>query len=229
MCEKCNNTGWIEIEKGGTTYMQECSCMKQKYNLARLKNSGLDGLYDKYTFNRYKADYDFQKDIFDKAKRYTKETANKWFVIVGESGSGKTHICTAICKELIEQGREVKYMSWLETANELKQNALNKIDYQKIISDLKDIEVLYIDDFLKSNNKSEPTTADIKLANEILNYRYNKSMKSQYTRTIISSERLIKQLIEYDSAVAGRIVECANEYLTQVIGKEKNYRLREYY
>lgn len=229
MCEKCNDTGWITyFDENGQEWAKECSCVKQKQNLARLKNSGLEGLFNKYSFDRYKTDFGFQKELLDKALKYVKDNSNKWFVVVGESGSGKTHICTAICKELIEQGREVKFISWLETANELKQCINDKAQYQSIMQAIKDIEVLYIDDFWKSNNKSEPTPADIKLANEILNYRYNKSMKDNFTKTIISSERFVNQFIEYDSAIAGRIVESADEYLTQITGKEKNYRLRDY-
>ena len=228
-CTKCNNTGWIiYTDKDGYECARECDCVKVKQSLARLERSGLSGLLNKYTFDRYIAKYDFQKDLLTKAKNYLNEKDNKWFVVVGVSGCGKTMLCTAICKELLEQGKELRFMSWLETANKLKQNINNGEVYESIIQDLKDCEVLYIDDFWKSNNNAEPTPADIKLANEILNYRYNKSMHNKYTRTILSSERLISQLIEYDSAIAGRLVEMSEGYLTEVRGSEKNYRLRNY-
>ena len=53
-------------------------------------------------------------------------------------------------------------------------------------------------------------------------------MHRNYTRTLLSSERLISQLIEYDSAIAGRLVEMSEGYLTEVRGSEKNYRLRNW-
>jgi hypothetical protein len=34
--------------------------------------------------------------------------------------------------------------------------------------------------------------------------------------------------MEIDEAVVGRMVEMAEEYLTEIVGKEKNYRLRQY-
>ena len=218
-CTKCNNTGWIEIEKDGQIYMQECTCVKQRQSLARLERSGLSGLLDKYTFDLYKADYGFQKELLSKAKKYLNEK-HKWFVVLGQSGSGKSHICTALCGELLKQGHEVRFMSWLTESVKLKQNVNNSEIYEPLMEDYKNCEILYIDDFFKNENLS---SADLRIANEIINYRCVANK-----RTIISSERLVKDLIEIDQAVVGRMVEMAEEYLTELRGSEKNYRLRNW-
>jgi DNA replication protein DnaC len=114
-------------------------------------------------------------------------------------------------------------MSWLTESVKLKQNVNNAEVYEPLIEDYKNCEVLYIDDFFKQDNECKPSSADIKLANEILNYRYNADKQ-----TLISSERLVKDLMGIDEAVIGRMVEKAEEYLTEIVGKEKNYRLRQY-
>ena len=63
-CTKCNNTGWIfYTDQNGYETARECDCVKQRQSLARLERSGLGGLLNKYTFDRYKADYGFQKDL----------------------------------------------------------------------------------------------------------------------------------------------------------------------
>ena len=119
-------------------------------------------------------------------------------------------------------------MRWLDDGNELKRNVLDSEFYENLIRELKTVEVLYIDDFFKSENNTKPTPADIKLANEILNYRYDyaRSHKERFI-TIISTERSIEQLQEYDMALAGRIIEMTKpDYLVKVFGKEKNYRLK---
>ena len=219
-CQKCNNTGWIYYsDDKGYEYARECECVKQRKSLERLERSGLSGLLTKYTFDLYKADYGYQKDLLNKAKNYLNEK-DKWFMVVGQSGSGKSHICSAICGELLKQGKEVRFMSWLTESVKLKQNVNNYEIYEPLMEDYKNCEVLYIDDFFKNENL---TAADLKLANEIINYRYVANKQ-----TIISSERLIGNLIEVDEAIIGRIVEMAWEYVTQIIGKEKNYRLRQY-
>ena len=218
-CTKCNNTGWVFLERDGKEYVKECDCVKQRQSLARLERSGLSGLLEKYTFDRYEAKYDFQNDLLTKAEKYLNEK-DKWFLVVGQSGSGKSMICTAICGELLKQGKEVRFMSWLTESVKLKQHINNAEIYEPLIEDYKNCEVLYIDDFFKNENLS---SADLRIANEIINYRCVANK-----RTLISSERLIGNLIEVDEAIIGRIIEMAEEYVTEIVGKEKNYRLRKY-
>lgn len=219
-CTKCNNTGWIiYTDKDGYETAKQCDCVKQRQNFARLERSGLSGLLEKYTFDRYEAKYDFQKDLLTKAKNYLNEK-DKWFLVVGQSGSGKSMICTAICRELLKQGHEVRFMSWLTESVKLKQNVNNAEIYEPLMEDYKNCEILYIDDFFKNEQLS---SADLRIANEIINYRCVANK-----RTILSSERLVKDLIEIDQAIIGRIIEMAEEFVTEIIGAEKNYRLRNW-
>ena len=218
-CSKCNNTGWIfYTDQNGYETAKQCECVKQRQSLARLERSGLSGLLEKYTFDRYEADYGFQKELLTKAKNYLNEK-NKWFVVLGQSGAGKSHICTAICGELLKK-HEVRFMSWLTESVKLKQNVNNAEVYEPLMEDYKNCEILYIDDFFKNENI---TSADLRIANEIINYRCVANKQ-----TLISSERLVKDLMEIDEAIIGRIVEKAEEYLTQIVGKEKNYRLKDF-
>ena len=222
-CDKCGDLGVvIRVDEDGYTYATVCECLKARKSLQRLERSGLSNLLDKYTFDRYTTKYAFQKDLLDKAKRFVEDTRH-WFVIVGESGIGKSHICTAICGELLKRGKEVRFMSWLTDSVKLKQNINNYEIYEPLIRDYKTCEVLYVDDLFKSDNNTPPTPADIKLAMEIFNYRYNNKLK-----TLVSGERLIKQLMEYDTAIVGRLVEMSEGYLTEIVGREKNYRLRNW-
>jgi DNA replication protein DnaC len=139
--------------------------------------------------------------------------------VLGQSGSGKSMICTAICGELLKK-HEVRFMSWLTESVKLKQNVNNPEIYEPLMEDYKNCEILYVDDFFKNEQLS---SADLRIANEIINYRCVANKQ-----TLISSERLVKDLMEIDEAVVGRMVEKAEEYLTEIVGKEKNYRLRNY-
>ena len=87
------------------------------------------------------------------------------------------------------------------------------------------IEIKIINDNGKTiyNETKNITSADLRIANEIINYRCVANK-----RTLISSERLVKDLMEIDEAVVGRMVEKAEEYLTEIVGKEKNYRLKDF-
>lgn len=222
-CPKCGDTGFlIKVDDEGYRYAIECECLKARKSLQRLERSGLSSLLDKYTFDRYTTKYGFQKDLLDKAQRFIKER-HKWFCVFGESGSGKTHICTAICGEFLKQGKEVRFMSWLTDSIKLKQNINNYEIYEPLIRNYKTCEVLYIDDLFKSDNEAPPTPADIKLVMEILNYRYNNSLT-----TILSGERTVSQMMQYDVATIGRIIELSNGYLIELKGREKNFRLKDW-
>lgn len=223
ICPKCGGLGVVvKVDQDGYRYAIECECLKARKSLQRLERSGLSKLVERYTFDQYKANYGFQKDLLTKAKNFLNEK-DKWFCVLGENGSGKSHICTAICGEFLKRGKEIRFMSWITDSVKLKQNINNYEIYEPLIRDYRKCEVLYVDDFFKGENETKPSSADIKLAMDILGYRYNNELP-----TIISSERLVAQLMEIDSATIGRIVEMSKGYLTEIKGKEKNYRLREY-
>ena len=84
---------------------------------------------------------------------------------------------------------------------------------------LKKTEVLYTDDFLKGGD----TDADIRLAYEILNSRYN----DRGLRTILSSEMTPEKLLRRDEALGGRIYERARGYVLQAPAKNMRFEMRQ--
>ena len=96
-CEKCNDTGVILYEVNGYQYAKICECQKVRKALENAEKSGLGELLKVYTFDRFKTDYGFQKDLYNKAKEYIKDESSKWFGVFGKSGSGKSHIPNTSC------------------------------------------------------------------------------------------------------------------------------------
>lgn len=199
--------------------------------IQQMKKSGLQSLIDKYRMDTYMATEPWQQRVMAKATAFVDECLNKqsdnWFYIGGESGCGKTHICTAICREFLLKGIAVRYMLWRDEALKLKASLTDYAEYDRLMNELKHIDVLYIDDFFKSgstgdNGKQKPTAADINLAFELLNYRYN----NPDLFTILSSECTTSDLLEIDEAIGGRIVERAGQFMINLApdGK-KNYRV----
>jgi DNA replication protein DnaC len=87
---------------------------------------------------------------------------------------------------------------------------------------LKEVDLLYLDDFLKITAGKEPSAADIRIAHELLNHRY-----VARKRTIISSERYLNEIIDIDQATGGRIAERARGYtLNLQRTKAKDYRMK---
>ena len=214
-CPECGNSGMItRVGEDGALYSRNCRCMKKRIALRRIRNSGMGDLMKRYSFRSYRADTPEREKILRLAHRFAAEDAG-WFYIFGQSGSGKSHICTAICGSLIEQGKDVYYMPWRDESTLLKSLVTDAAAYLKKIRVLKRAEVLYIDDFLKGGD----TDADIRLAYEILNYRYN----NKALRTIVSSEMPLERLLRRDEALGGRIYERARGYVLQAPGKNARF------
>lgn len=232
-CESCKNKGMIfYVSEEGRETTRACRCMKIRKSIRRMKASGLEHIISKCTFDKYEDTEDWQKQMKEKAMEFAKTVdslENKWFFIGGAVGSGKTHLCTAIVRELLHKGREARYMLWMDESAKLKASATDEAKRREILESIKNVDVLYIDDFfkiIKSKGGEElpPTAADVKLAYEIINYRYN----NPQLITIISSERHLGEIEEIDSAVGSRIYEKSKHYACNIARKpDRNYRIRD--
>ena len=214
-CPLCRNRGYIALVKDGMVSTHECSCMDARRSVERLDKSGLSGLLQDCTFASFKAQEQWQKDAKQKAMEYAENPSNAWFVACGSVGGGKTHLCTAICGELLAKGKFVRYMLWRDESVSLKA-AVNDTDYEALIKPLKNCQVLYIDDLFKGG----ATEADKKLAFEILNSRYNRGVA-----TIISTEKTPEELLAIDEAVGSRIWQRSKGDCVVITGQH-NYRMR---
>lgn len=224
-CPKCKNRGYfmvaIEYSALKSTALQECSCMKTRRSLRNIENSGLAHLLDKCTFETFRTGMPWQRNALSMAQKYLENYRGNWLYAGGQVGSGKTHICTAIVGKLLDHGMAAKYMLWRDEALTLKALVNNDAAYEEAISPLKRIDVLYIDDFLKTPPDKPPTTGDLNVAFELLNYRYNND-----AITIISSEYSMDDIMGIDEAIGSRIFQKAKNYCLNIAhDPKKNYRM----
>ena len=213
-CPICHNTGVLLYRKDGNEYSKECECMAKRRFMKRIRNSGMEDMIRRYTFEAYEAEDAQRQKVKEIAEAYC-EADSGWFFIAGKSGSGKTHICTAICSRLIQKGNEVYYMEWRDESRQLKA-MMNTEELDERLYRLKKVKILYIDDFLKGGCND----ADIRLAFEIINARYNDTR----LRTIISTEASIEAIIGIDEAMGSRIKERSNGFAVKA--PKENWRLR---
>jgi DNA replication protein DnaC len=228
-CDRCHNKGFVsEVahnEQFGYPYEKRmpCRCYKTRETLKRAKRSGLGNIITDYTFDKFIATDSWQMALKEKAQRFCNDDEADWFFVGGQVGSGKTHLCTAIAAHYIKAGYETQYMLWIEESKKLKALVSDYQEYQKAIAPYKNVPVLYIDDFLKTRQGEMPTQADISLAFEIINHR----LMEQGKITIISSEKTLGEMLEYDEATMSRIFMECGEY-KNIIERDikKNYRLK---
>ena len=229
-CSKCLNKGLIEVLSKDDWYgeeiyravTRECECVKIRREIQRLKSSGLSRLAKNNTFKNFKVSEQYQKFIKNTAQEYVKDFSDNWFFIGGQSGCGKTHICTAIVTTLIKAGMTARYMVWVEDCPTLKQ-FINDKSFDKLIKPYLSVDVLYIDDFLKTRQSEVISTADVNMAFKIINHRYNAGLF-----TVISSELSIDNIIVIDEALGSRLVQMTGDKYNLFIEPDprKNYRYK---
>lgn len=219
-CPKCRNKGSIAYLQDGMEMHRVCECMAIRQNQSNITQSGLSDAIRTKTFDAYQCKESWQTALKENVMHYAEKNRPQWLYIGGQSGAGKTHLCTAVCGVLLQRGLQVRYEMWQTIFRDLSQFATRQTRFQQLTQ----AQVLYIDDFLKpiSNNFDDTNPKEVGVAFEILNERYTRNMV-----TIISSERIFRDLLAADKALAGRIKERCNGYLFAITrSDEKNWRLR---
>ena len=230
-CNICKNKGYVfkvvEYADGSFSHVcADCKCVEIRRSIMLMKRSGRKDVIRDLTFEKFEDIEPWQKVIKTAAMNYAKNPEG-WFYLGGQSGCGKSHLCTAIFREFLLNGKKAIYMSWRDDIAKIKGLATFPEERQQMIDCFKKADVLYIDDLFKTGrnpdgSEPKPTAADINAAFEIINYRYN----NPSLLTIISSELNEDELLDIDEAVGGRIFE-RSKSISIAKDRSRNYRIRK--
>lgn len=209
---KNDSGGWVIDSREPTPYG------KAKKIQSIIRVSGLQQLLNKHKFENFTTDKPFQEHMKKKAVAFAKEPKGL-FLIAAQSGIGKSHLSTAICGYLMLRGYQVRYMKWVDEIEKIKSQE-HYHERQRLINQINESEVLYIDDFLKAELEKKATGADVEIAFAIIDYRQVNDLL-----TIISTEMTYQEIKERDIALAGRLVEMAKDnFITIRYEADRNYR-----
>lgn len=220
-CETCGNHEYTWVVRDGEKFYKTCECKAMRDNARRLRVSGLSDQVKRCTFKSFETPHEWQREAKETVVRFVRDKERRWLLLSGQPGCGKTHLCTAAAGRFIVAGAETRYMCWVDESTALKACVTDDAEYSRKAKPLKECKVLYIDDFWKTQKGQNPTPADVKLAFDILNYRYcNRGLI-----TIISTERTVDEMLEIDQGVGSRIYEMTKGYRLEFEGTEKNWRI----
>lgn len=223
-CPKCKNRGnFMFIQENGSFAFRDCDCLKIRRSIARMKDFGLERQINDLTFEKFQTTECWQRTALETAQDYAKSPLG-WLLLCGQPGCGKTHLCTAVCRKLLLDGKEVLYIPWREESAKIK--GMDGERRENAVRKLQQVDVLYLDDLFKmgqaADGSTRPTAADVGLAYEILNARYNNKLP-----TILSTEKSMGELLDIDEALGSRIAEMSREHCAVIAKKPgRNYRLR---
>lgn len=223
-CEQCNDTGWIIIpQEKMQPIMRRCQCAKDEITKKQWEACGLNPSSAQQTFTNFKiwnASSSKGKTTgteYYKKFESIKSTRRNSIIFCGQVGSGKTHLSIAIALNLLKKGKRVVYMPYRDVITSLKQNMIDEEFYKKTISKYQKAQVLLLDDLFKGKINE----TDINIMFEIVNYRYLNNLP-----LIVSTEKSIEELLDFDEAVASRIYEMCKDFIVEIVGRENNYRMR---
>ena len=221
-CHECRNKGLVYFARENELVARLCKCRPIRKSLKMIEESGLSSLLEKKTFDNYFDTEEWQKNTKNACLRFVEQSENRCLYIGGQCGSGKTHLCTAMCKAYLDKGKETRYFVWPKEIKVLKAMT-NESGYLEYLNQFLSAEVLYIDDFFKQREGTEPTAADVHIAFEIFNTRMHDPQKI----TIISSELTYGKAVRIDQGTLSRVAEMAGPYILCIEeDKRKNYRMR---
>lgn len=181
-CDKCNDTGYIELENKTIT----CDCYKKLLSATACeelnKISPLSlSTFDSFNLNLYseredkngKIPYNRMNNIYNHCLSYAKSfTVNaKSLLLMGSTGLGKTHLSLAIANEVIEKGYSVVYVSVPDILSKLESEhfSYGYSKEQEIMKSLLDCDLLILDDLGTEFSTQFSITAIYNLFNTRIN------------------------------------------------------------
>lgn len=208
-CKKCRDLGYIfQEDEKGYTVATPCECIEKRQIKEKLEGCGLTDSFKKKTFSTFKTDTEHQKQAKLRAMSYCKKFKEEKgsFLLTGNPGTGKTHLGIAIMMQLVNQNVGCRYAEYISLIMRLKQCCMDPINYNKEINEYKNCTVLFLDDLLKG----QTSEADRKYIYEIINYRYMTEKP-----IIVSTEKSLDELMNYDAAITSRIIEMCRENIIE--------------
>ena len=222
-CKLCRNKGFVaEIDpEGPRMVVRPCACRGRRATALRLKACGMLDRAKHLSFDAFRTDTALQSRMKELALEWLEAKNRPWLAFCGQSGAGKTHLCTAAFVQAVARGNLAgEYMLWGPALREIK-GAMPE-DAARLLSRYKEAPLLYVDDLFKGRGDLPISDWDLRLAFELVDYRYSNKLP-----TILSTERSFPELVRLDEAIAGRLKERCGKYLINITPEPgKNFRFR---
>lgn len=222
-CPDCRNKGVVAVldEDGPRLVVRPCVCRSRRDTALRLKACGMLDRARVLSFERFRTDTPLQGRMKELSLAWLEEPKLPWLAFCGQSGAGKTHLCTAAFVQAVAR-RQLpgEYMLWGAALREIRGEPPERSG--ALLARLKNAPLLYVDDLFKGRADLPVSDWDLRLAFELLDYRYGNHLP-----TILSTERSFPELLRLDEAIAGRLRERCGKYLINITPEPaKNYRFR---
>ena len=103
VCGKCQGTGWLLEDAGGSQVAKRCGCFGDRIKQALVDQSNIPRRYLGCSLDNFEVHNDSHRDALKISRQFVKNypAQDVGLVFIGPCGVGKTHLAVAIIQELI--------------------------------------------------------------------------------------------------------------------------------
>jgi len=103
VCVKCQGTGWLLEDAGGSQVARRCACFGERWKQSLFEQANIPRRYQNCSLDNFEVHNDSHRDALKICRQFVKNypAQDVGLVFIGPCGVGKTHLAVAIIQELM--------------------------------------------------------------------------------------------------------------------------------
>jgi DNA replication protein DnaC len=182
VCNKCQGTGWVLEDAGGSQVARRCVCFGDRVKQALVDQANIPRRYLNCSLDNFEVHNDSHRDALKISRQFVKNypAQEVGLVFIGPCGVGKTHLAVAIIQELIRtKDAACIFYDFRDLIREIQSTFTpdSVLSESDVLAPVFSSEVLVLDEL----GAKRPTAWVEETVFTIINHRYNHKKMTLFT------------------------------------------------